>query len=490
MKQNHINTASDYTTSDPVKTSTKWFFAMGDIFQGGFFNIVNFFYGIFLTDVMGISPFWAGVVFLIGRVFDAVTDPAMGVISDNTRTRFGRRRPYFLIGTPFILIMFIAMWYPVNVDSDSVRVIYFIVAYMLMNTASTIISIPFLAMTAELSTDYNERTSITNIRIIVSITSSLICAVVPMLLVSAVQDIHTGYILMSVVFGLFFALPMLLVFFKVPERKQFSQGEKSSWKEMFATLRIKVFRRFILMYLCIVVAMDTTAMIFAYYMTYNLGRSDELSFVLGTLLISQVALVPLASKFIAATSKNVGIVVGNVGWIICAALSFFIGPDSPGFLIYLLAGALGGFMGFSVIGFTSIFGDMTEVGEYHFGHRVEGSFSGIQQFVRKCAAAIANWAALTLLGIVGFINPVEIVENGVTIIQVQEQTSVVLYTIRGILGMTSILLLIPSTIIAIRWKLTKSKHAALGNYLDRKRAGLEIDEKEEQSVAEICKPLI
>ena len=479
-----------YRTDEKVKTSTKWFFALGDIFQGGFFNIVNFFYSIFLTDVVGISPIWAANVFLLGKVWDAISDPAMGIISDNTRSRFGRRRPYFLIGAPLVFFAFVIMWFPLRADSETAKILFFIGAYMLMNTASTIVSVPFLAMTAELSTDYNERTSITNIRMIVSIISSLICAVAPMMIVAGYRDVRAGYIAMSVVFGLFFSLPLLLVFFKTPERKQFSEGKKGALKEMFGTLRLRVFRRFIGMYLGIVVAMDITSMIFAYYMTYNLGRASELSFVLGALLISEVAFVPLASRVAAKTSKTRAVVLGNLGWCLCAACSMLISNESPGFAIYALAVVLGGFMSFSLIGFTALFGDVTEVGEYHFGYRAEGSFSGIQQFVRKCAAALANWIALMLLGISGFINPLETVEDGVTTIINQQQTPAVLLMIKAILGVASILLLIPSTIIAIRWALTKAKHARLIAYLDRKRAGLEIEQEMEREVGEICKPLI
>jgi oligogalacturonide transporter len=359
-----------------------------------------------------------------------------------------------------------------------------------MNTVTTIVSVPFLAMSAELSTDYNERTSITNARMIVSVVSSLICAVAPMLIVGMYRDVRMGYIVMSVIFGLFFSLPLLLVFFKVPERRQFSGGKKGTWKQMFSTLRIRVFRHFIIMYLGIVVAMDITAMIFAYYMTYNLGRADELSFVLGALLISQVLFVPLASFFAKKTSKNRAVMLGNFGWAGCAAASMLISADSPGFVIYTLAAVLGGFMSFSLIGFTSLFGDVVEVGEYHFGYRAEGSFSGIQQFIRKCCAAVANWFALFLLGIAGFVTPIEVVEDGVSFLVAQPQTPIVLFTINGILGIVSVICLIPSTITAFCWKLTKEKHAKLIAYLDRKRSGLEISEEEELEVSEICKPLI
>ncbi|MDR2035687.1 MAG: MFS transporter, partial [Coriobacteriales bacterium] len=371
-------------TNEKIKTSTKWFFAMGDIFQGGFFNVVNFFYSIFLTDVIGLHPIWAANVFLIGKIWDALIDPAMGMISDNTRSRFGRRRIYFLLGAPLVFIFFVMMWFPFSSGTEVSKLVFFIFAYMLMNTANAIVSVPFLAMSAELSTDYNERTSITNIRMIVSLVSTIVCAVTPMLIVSLFSDIYTGYFAMSIVFGLFFSLPLVLVFFKVPERKQFTEGKKGSIKELFMALRLKVFRRFVVMYLCIVVAIDVLSMIFAYFMTYNLCRPGELSFVLGTLLIAEVAMVPLASWFAKKTSKTRAIIVGNAGWILCGFVGMTISANSAGFAIYVLAAFLGAFISFSLVGFTSLFGDVTEVGEYHFGRRVEGSFAGVQQFVRKC----------------------------------------------------------------------------------------------------------
>jgi len=479
-----------YRTDEKIKTSTKWFFALGDIFSGGFFNIVNFFYSIFLTDVVGISPYWAGVVFLIGNFMDAVTDPAMGIISDNTRTKFGRRRPYIILGAPLIFFAFVMMWFPLSGGTEVSKIVFYIFAFILMNTVTTIVQVPFLAMAAELTTDYNERTSLTNVRMIVSVISSIICAVLPMLIVGMYQEVRSGYVAMGIIFGLFFSLPLIFVFLKVKERRQFSGRKKGSFREMFSPMRLRVFRRFMYIYLGIILAMDTLAMIFAYYMTYSLERPGELSFVLGALLVSQVAVVPVASWFAKKTSKISAIIVGNIGWMLCAASSFLLSSDGPGFHIYLLACILGGFMAFSLIGYNALFGDVTEVGEYHLGYRAEGSFYGIQQFIRKCCAAIANWFALFLLGLAGFITPKEVIENGVTQLLSQPQTPLVLFTINAILGIVSIILLIPSTFFASRWKLTKEKHAKLIAYLDRKRVGLEIDADEEQDVQEICKPLI
>jgi len=231
-------------------------------------------------------------------------------------------------------------------------------------------------------------------------------------------------------------------------------------------------------------------MIFAYYMTYNLERPGELSFVLGTLLIAEVISVPLASAFAKKQSKAKAIIFGNVGWICCAVSSSLITKDSPEFAIYMLAAVLGFFIAFSLIGFTAMFGDVTEVGEYFFGRRVEGSFTGIQQFIRKFAAALANWVALMLLGLSGFINPVENIEGGVTTIINQAQSDTTLFTIKGILAFSSIILLTPAIITAARWKLNQDRHSKLIRYLDRKRSGVEVGAEEEAEIEGILKPLI
>jgi len=491
---NSIDTSNThYRTDEKIKTSTKWYFALGDIFSGGFFNIVNIYYSFFLTDVVGIKPYYAILVFILGNVLDAVTDPAMGIITDNTRTRFGRRRPYFLIGAPLVLLAFVMMWFPLSSGTEVSKVIFYIFAFVLMNTVTTIIQVPFLAMATELSTDYNERTSITNIRMIVSVSATIACAIVPHEIIKHYRDmgdVNMGYIVMSIAFGLLFTLPYLLVFFKVKERKQFSKGRKSTWREMFNPLKLRIFRRYMVIYLGIILAMDVIAMIFVYFMTYNLDRYEELNFVLGALLVFQVLCIPLAAWFAKKTSKVRAIIVGNLAWIAIAVTIFLINKDSPFYFIYLIAAGIGCCMAFSLVGYNSVFGDVTEVGEYHFGHRSEGGFYGIQQFIRKCLAAVANGGVLLLLGLSGFVNPVETFENGVRTLVQQPQTPAVLFTIQAIIGFVSIIMLIPSTITAFCWKLSKDKHHKLISYLDRKRSGLEITEEEKQEIEKICKPLI
>jgi len=95
-----------------------------------------------------------------------------------------------------------------------------------------------------------------------------------------------------------------------------------------------------------------------------------------------------------------------------------------------------------------------------------------------------------LLGLSGFISPVESIVDGATTMISQTQSEAVLFTIKGILGLSSVILLVPAIIIAVRWQLTKEKHAALISYLDHKRAGQVATPEEEAEIQEILKPLI
>lgn len=461
-------------TNVKLSFGTKLAFAMGDFYAGGFFNLVNFYYAFFLTDVVGINPAWAGAIFTVSKIWDAVTDPLMGAISDRTKGRFGRRRPYFLYGVPLVILSIVWMWYPVSFDSEMSRVLFCGIAYMFANTVATFVQVPFLAMSAELSTDYNERNSITSVRMVISLFSSLLCAVAPMLIVAQFREVKTGYFVMGVVFGLLFALPWLITFFKVKEPEAFVESatkEKGIFRPMLKTLRVRSFRRLNYIYLGIFVTLDLIAMIMAYFMTYVMQRPDELSLVLGLLLLCEIIGIPFATMAANKTSKIRVIIIGSVGWIVGTLLTLFMGPSSPAPLMYILSGSIGFVMSFSLVGIISIFGDVTDVGELYFGVRMEGAFSGVQQFIRKCASAIANGLALGLLSLAGFINPI----NEVT----QAQPPAVLWTIRGITGLVATLLLVPTIIICLKWQLTPERQAKLIHYLDHKRAGLPITPEEQ-----------
>ena len=141
----------------PLTKSEMLIFASGDLFGGGAQVLVAFFYLIFLTDVVGLRPSLAGFVILVSKFWDAISDPLMGLITDNTNTKYGRRKPYFLAGFFAVIIAVFLLWYPINSDSELVLFVYVLFSYLFYSTISTMVMVPYAAMSSEISMDSKER---------------------------------------------------------------------------------------------------------------------------------------------------------------------------------------------------------------------------------------------------------------------------------------------------------------------------------------------
>lgn len=135
---------------------TKLGFGICDLGGNLFFTMMGFYLLFFMTDVVGLAAGLAGTALMVGKIWDAVTDPTVGYISDQTRTRWGRRRPYMFIGSFFLFITMVLMFTAPGYESQAQLFIWAAVMYCLLCTAYTLVNIPYGALTPELTTDYNE----------------------------------------------------------------------------------------------------------------------------------------------------------------------------------------------------------------------------------------------------------------------------------------------------------------------------------------------
>ncbi|MEN3041993.1 MAG: MFS transporter [Fervidobacterium sp.] len=467
-------------TSEKVPFVTKFFFGFGDVYGGGVFNIINFFYAIFLTDVIKIPPQYASIIFLVGKIWDAVTDPIMGYISDRTKTRFGRRRPYFLAGVPFIFLSFVMVWYPVSFESIFARFLYAFFAYIFLNTVVTMVLIPYTAMSAEITLDYNERTAINSIRLVFSLISSLLCAVLPMMIVKAVGDVKKGYLLMSIIFGLFFALPYLGVFAFTKEQNFKPATTKLGFKELILEpLKIRTFRLYLAMFLFAYLSIDTVSVIFPYYMKYYIGKPFFVSAVLGVLLFTEIIFVPVYAYIAQKISKNFAYIVGAFIWAIGGILTLVMRPEWSNNTLLIFAAIIGAGVSAVAVMPHTILGDVTDVGELKFNERREGTISSMATFLRKVASALVQALILLILGVAGYINP-----KGN---EIPVQPNSVINTIRSILAFGPIILLTFGVIAAIRYPLKPKIHEELKKLLKEKR---EFGKADEQRLEQLRKELI
>lgn len=479
--------ANQQPTPDSEKL-TRWQkigYGLGDIYGGGSGTIISFYYLVFLTDVIGISPALAGTTILISKVYDSITDPFEGVLSDRTRTRLGRRRPYLLAGILLIFLSFFALFYPVSFEAQWARFVYVVLAYLFFSTVVSIVLLNYNALQPELTLDYNERTSLSSTRIFFSTVSSLICAVVPLEVVRLFADVRTGWTVMALAFGLFFALPYIATVATARERPEFqTPPEKFNWRQAFIEpFRIRTFLYILMMYVTAFVAFDTTSSIVVYYVKNYLGRGGEVNYVIGALLVAQVISLPFYLWLSRRTSKRIGYIVGAMIFVVVMFFSFLITPASPTFAVYLFAALVGIGSGGVVVMVYAIFPDIPDVDELKSRQRREGIFAAMTTFSRKVSSAVAVFAVSQVLAMSGYVPPVMQTVDGVTRLVEQPQSAAFLLALRLVFVFLPVAFVAAGIYLAFRFPLTAEVHQRLSAVLTARRQG-ETDVPETELEAE------
>lgn len=464
----------------PVRT--KIIFGSADLFGGGALNLVGFYYLIFLTDVLQISPAYAGFVVLASRAWDAFSDPLMGILVDRTRTSIGKRRPYFFAAVLTVFLSVVVLWFPVSFADELARFLYALFAFLFFSTVSTTVMIPYLSMQPELTDDYHERTSLNLYKMAFSFLAGILAALVPMEIVKAFPDIRTGYLVMALCFGALYALPWLGIALHIRERdnRDDPPGPKFSLQDFIAPLRIRSFRILVGIYLGAFLTLDVMSSVIAFSMAYVFGRPEVLNLVLGALILCQLIFLPIIAPLSRRYGKNSVLIASALIWIIGVTAIALMPADVP--LAALLA--LAAFSGFGVAGCIVIpwtmYPDTTDVGYLVYGRDTAGSFSGIMTFFRKLASAMALFLVGFFLELSGYRKPIQETVNGITTNTNLAQNDAVLITMRLLLSLLPLLLLGVVVLLGRRYPLTQEVHSRLQRQVrflkGEKSEGLDPDE--------------
>ncbi|GAB4483136.1 MAG: MFS transporter [Anaerolineae bacterium] len=449
-------------------------YGLGDIYGGGAGLLISTYYGVFLTDVVRIRPELAGTVILISKIYDSITDPFEGLLADRTRTRLGRRRPYLLAGILLVFLSFFMLFYPVTFSREAARFAFVVTAYLFYSTVVSIVTLNYNALQSELTLDYDERTRLSSFRIFFSTVSSLVCAVLPPEIVGMFPDVRTGYIVMALAFGAFFALPFIATVIATRERPEFQKPPRPfDWREAFIEpFRMRAFLYVLGMYLFAFVAIDAVLNTVVFYMKNYLGRGDDANIVLGVLLIAQVISLPFYTWLSRRTSKRVGYITGAVLWMAVMLLSLLVAPGQPAWVIFVLGALIGVGTGGVVVMVYAIFPDIPDVDELRSGERREGIYSALFTFMRKLASALAVFAVLQVIGLAGYIPPLEVTIEGGTQLVEQPQTAGFVLALRLIFALLPVVFAGLGLIFALRYPLSHEVHQRLNEVLAARRAGV------------------
>jgi oligogalacturonide transporter len=351
----------------------------------------------------------------------------------------------------------------------------------------SIVMLNYNALHAEITLDYHERSSLSSIRIFFSTVASILAALLPLEIVKIFPDVRTGYIVMALAFGAFFALPFIATVSAVKERPEFQRPPQPfSWRLAFIEpFRNRTFVYTLAMYLFAFVAIDTVSTIVAYFVKYYLQRSSEVSFVNGTLLVAQVFSLPFYVALSRRTSKVRGYILGLVIWAVAMLLSFLLSPSAAPFWVYVFAAVVGLGTGGIVVMIYAIFPDIPDVDELHSGERREAIYSALVTFVRKFSSALAIFAVSNAIGWAGYVPPVQETVDGATRLIEQPQSEAFLLVLRLIFMFLPIVLLAFALLFAVRFPLTPELHRRLNALLAKQRADEPVDDDEKRELTRV-----
>ncbi|MCP5042351.1 MAG: MFS transporter [bacterium] len=417
----------------------------------------SLFYLFFLTEVAGLRPWLAGLVLLVGRMVDAFTDPAMGRLSDSTRWRAGRRRPYFLIGALPFGISFTLLWAALPLHGDIALFAAYSALYVVNTLSSTVLAVPYMALLPEMASSYQERTSANTIRQVGVVIALMLVAVAVRPVVEWFGGGAQGWSRVGLVMGIWIAVPWLVVYRVSFERPDFQRPAQGSLLQGFRDLaRHRAYLWLGGLYIASRIALDIVGAVLIFWFTYWLRRPGDFSLALGLMLLTVVLAMPMWLWLSRFYDKRTLFVVGASWWVLIQLGLFLVGPDDPRWVVFALIGLAG--IGYGVTDMMpwSMLGDVIDADEAHSGERREGMYAGLFTFLRKLGGATGVAAAGFALEVAGFVPGAE-------------QDEAALWAIRILGTLVPVLFLVTASALALRYPLTRARHAELVNGLDKKR---------------------
>lgn len=381
-------------------------FGMAEFYSGGAFVIINTFFAVFMTKALGMPTALAGTIPLVGKVWDAVTDPIMGNIADRTTSRFGPKRFYILIGAFASTLTFLMLWLTIPTDSVIAKYIFYLIMYCLFSTGFTILMVPYNGLLPDMMDDYTMRSKFSNVRMIWSTLGSMFCGLVPTFIVT--DNLNTAlYLKCAIIFSIIFFITSMVSFLGTWEKKKepVKTTLVDSFPQSVSVLKSRSFRLFLGLYLFGQCGMDFVSGMAVYYVddVLNGYSNGYFTYLMAVLLISQLTGMLIWGPVMSHTSKRTTILIGApvrlLGTLGLLAFSY----EGASIIPILVMTALIGIGNAATL--TSIFAimaDMAEVDELITSVRRPGIVSGMATFVRKISSGVSAAVIGFLLSAVGY----------------------------------------------------------------------------------------
>ncbi len=447
---------------DRLSMFTKLAYGIGDTGFSLTDTTLGVLFLIFLLDVVGLEPGKAALAIFIGKSWDYINDPIVGYIADRTRTRWGRRRPYLLFGFIPFGLAFMLMWYRPPIENQWGLVAYYAFAYFLYDTILTIVSMPYVALTPELTQDYDERTSLTSYRMAFSLFGGLVAFVLPLMIIGTLRPENADRVLtMGVIFGIVSALPLLLTFFGTREKEEYASQPQPNLREQFRAVRgNRAFWFAAGIFLFTWTAIEIIQNMLLLFLKYRMQLEAESDIVAGAVFITAILVLPFWVWVSQKTDKRRSYIYGMLFLSAVMLVLIFLDPSLGLPLIIMLASLAGiGISATHVLTWAMI-PDAVEVDELESGARHEGMFYALVTLFRKAASSIAIPMTALVLGWSGYVS------------NSAQQAESAVWAIRILIGPVASLFLLGGILFARFYPLTREAHAAARDKIESRREAI------------------
>lgn len=353
---------------------------------------ISMWFAKFSTDVLLIAPAYMGMIVMSARLWDAVTDPLVGYLSDKTRSRFGRRRSWMLGAIVPMAISLVALWSPPASYSEWQTVAWLAVMYILWETASTGLVVPYAALGFELTPDYHERTRLFTWRHLGTVPAyggALI--LLYFLRTGSEAGTDAGRAVateLALVAAALLAAFVLLAAFRLPEPTAHQGRGAANPRAAFRDVLTNPHARLLLVVFGVEsFGMGTIGLVAPYLMDDVLHRSDQLEMVLACWMVPQFVMAPLWLRLSRSFSKKRLLLSGMVMYGCGFGANWWL-LGAPEWLVFVNVTVMGMAGGLLAVVAPSVQADVVDYDEYRSGERKEGAYTATWNVLRK-----AGWAA-------------------------------------------------------------------------------------------------
>ncbi len=387
----------------------KYSFGLGALGKDAICCFVGSFLMYYYTDVLYLAPAFVGTLFFVARIWDAVNDPMMGVIVDNTRNKFGKFRTWLVIGTLLNAVVFVAMFSTFGLQGRALYG-YVAVTYILYGMTYTVMDVPYWSWLPNLTSDPREREAVSVIpRFFASVagftTGVFGLAIIDKLsAVSGSGDRANGFQVISVIIAVLFIVTIGNTVIQVKEKQTDAKNGKSGFKQI---LRILFLNKQLLAYIGLLLSynlcMQIVNGILIYYFKYVAGKEGLFS-IFNLCILAEMGGLVLFPRLVGRSGRKrmfaAACILPLIGLVIIAVAGFFA-PTAAVFII-IGAGLLKLGSGFELGVVTVSIADVIDYNETLFGTRNESIICSTQTFLMKSSQAVSGLLTGVGLAVVGY----------------------------------------------------------------------------------------